>query len=457
MSIRNRISGKELRKSLNLLILAITFGMTFFVVTAGPPLTGFARALGAGDLVFGIIMAMPVVGGVLQVFGSYFLENTGKRKSMFLFFGFIHRLLWIPIALIPVFVPVGYNTIRIWAVTVLITLASSANSIVSVAFYSWMGALIPMEIKGRFFSRRTMICTISGAIAGLAVGWFLGKNPDITRYSVIFIIIALLGVADIICFIWIKDPPMQVPSEKISFIKLFTEPFGNKNYIKFISFISLWNFGVNFAGPFFNVYMLEYLGMDFFRIALFTQFASNIATVIFIRFWGRIVDKSGSKPVLTLCCSLIIMLPFLWCFATPQNFTAVIIIGFVGGILWPGVEMTSVNLSIWLAPEKNRSIYVATYTLITSVLGIALAFVCGGGFLELTRPLINKLDLPFVMGQRLNGFHVLFMLSGLIRLSSIVFLLPRVREEKSKSSRDVLRGIAGFLFLRKNNPANKQL
>ena len=65
---QNRISGYELRRSLNLLIISITFGMAFFVVIQGAPLTGFVRALGADDLIFGIIMAMPVLGGVLDVY-----------------------------------------------------------------------------------------------------------------------------------------------------------------------------------------------------------------------------------------------------------------------------------------------------------------------------------------------------------------------------------------------------
>jgi MFS family permease len=365
---------------------------------------------------------------------SYFLENTGNRKRIFLIFGITHRLLYIPIALIPLFVPLSHKVIIIWAVTILITLSSAGSSVVSVCFLSWMGALVPSGLRGRFFSKRTMIFTASGAVVGILVGIFLGNAPSFGKFAVVFIIAALFGFVDVFLFIWVKDPEMVIPNERISFFKLFKEPFKNNGYLKFIIFVSIWNFGVNFAGPFFNVYMLEYLKMSYFFMFLFTQIASNLSTIFVIRFWGKMVDRYGNKPVMTICCSCIIALPVFWCFTTSQNFYMVLILSLLGGLFWPGYDMTATNLSIWLAPEKNRSIYIANYALVTSVIGIAIAIICGGAFMEISRPVISHLSIPFVMGQKLTNFHVLFILSGLIRLCAVYFLLPRVNEKDAKPS-----------------------
>src|SRR5450756_491840 len=54
----------ELHRDLNLLILAITFGMAYMTVYNGPSLNAFIRSLGAGDFVFAVIMAMPVFTGL---------------------------------------------------------------------------------------------------------------------------------------------------------------------------------------------------------------------------------------------------------------------------------------------------------------------------------------------------------------------------------------------------------
>lgn len=442
MGNKNNMSATELRRSLNLVILAVTFGMAFFVIINGPPFTGFIRTLGAGDLVFGVIMAMPVVGGVIQVFASYVLEMTGKRKLIFLVGGFIHRALWIPVALIPLLVPLSHNALRIWAITVLITISSAGNSVVGISFMSWMGAIVPMDIRGRFFSKRTAISTISSAVAGLAAGKLLDSIHSLNGFAIVLCIAALMGISDIACFIWIKDPPMEVPKERIPFFELFVMPYRNRNYMRFIIFITVWNFGLNFAGPFFNVYMLEHLKMSYFIMALFGQITANISTILFVRVWGRIIDKYGNKPVMAMCCTVVITLPFLWCFATPQNYFIVLIINFFSGIFWPGIDMTSLNLSIWLAPEKNKSIFMANYTLITSIFGIALAYVCGGAFLEFVKPILASHSLPFIAGQTLNGFHMLFIGSGSIRLLSFLIFFPKVHEDNSTDARDVLKDIS---------------
>lgn len=74
---------RDVQRSLHLIIIAVTFGMVFFTITGGFPLTGFARSLGAGDFIYGVLMGLPVVGGMLQVFVSFLLETTRKRKKYF--------------------------------------------------------------------------------------------------------------------------------------------------------------------------------------------------------------------------------------------------------------------------------------------------------------------------------------------------------------------------------------
>lgn len=446
---RKGIVKNVLSKELNLIIFAYTFGVVFFLITGGTPLTGFTRALGTGDLMYSIMMAMPIIGSILQVFASYFLENTGKRKFIYIFFGLINKLLWIVIAIIPLVVPSDKSSLRIWSVAILIIISSSANSIVSVVFSSWISVIVPIQTRGSFFSKRMLISTITGAVSGIVAGKLLDSIPDFKGFAIIFIFAATMGIIDIICFIWIKDPPMELPKEKISFLKLFFEPYSNKNYVRFMILISAISFAGNLAGPFYNVYLLEYLKIKYFTITLITQVTSSIFIVIFVSYWGKVIDKLGNMSVMALCGSISAVLPIIWCFSTPNNYTAILIYQIIGGIIWPSVELSTVNLSIWLAPEKNRSIYVANYTLLTTVVGAVIAFVCGGALMQYTTPLLKKLDIPFVMGQTLNSFHILIIVSSILRLLSIVFLLPRIKEENSRSTTETIAEIKKILRINK--------
>lgn len=443
-NLKSETSENELKKSLKLIIVAITFGMCFFVFVNGAPLTGFIRALGVSDFLFGVIMAMPVIGNVVQIFASYYLETSGRRKSLFIVSGLFHRLIWIPIAIVPLIIPISHNSIRIWAISILIAMFSMGNAVTAVAFWSWMGGVVPSEIKGRFFGKRAMICTISGMIAGLLIGKLLGSNPSFERFAIIIIIAALFGATDISCFFGVKDPPMNISKERTPFFKLFFEPFKNHNYMRFILFIIIWNFGVNFAGPFFNVYMLEHLKMSFFIMAIFAQLAGNIATILSIRFLGKLVDQYGNKPIQTICCAIAVFLPILWLFATPQNYYIILVINFISGICWPGIDLTTLNLSVWLAPEKNRSIYIANFSLITSIFGTILAFICGGAFMQISKPFFDRINLNFILSQKLNGFHVLFVITALIRLMALTVFHPKIKEENAQPARTVLKDMFSF-------------
>lgn len=441
--MKTEMVHQDLRRSLNLVILGISFGIIFFTVVNGPPLTGFIRALGANDLIYSIIMALPMLSSVIQVLAAYLFENSGYRKLSFLISGFM-RLIWIPIVLIPLIMPAKDYQERIVLITILIAVYSIANSVTGVSFLSWMGDLVPPGIRGRFFSTRLMIFTMVGAVAGLFIGLFLDRLSDFVGFAILFSIVAIFGVIDIACFIWIKDPP-HAPKPKTSFKELCKEPFQNSNYAKYLLFAAVWNFGINFVAPFFNVYMLENLGMKYFSVFILSQFVSNVATILFVRVWGRAADKYGNKPVLVICGTGMALVAFLWCLATPGNYLFVIpIIHVLTGIFWPGCDVTGTNMAIWLAPEKNRSAYIAMYTLAASLVGGGLAYICGGAFMEITGPFLAQLKIPFVFGLPFNNFHSLFLIAGIVRLIAVFTFLQRVNDGHC-SIQELLKNISNQL------------
>jgi MFS family permease len=438
----NKVKNSELKRSLNLNILAITFGMVFFTIVGNPVgsaiFTGFMKKLGVGDFVYSVILALPVLGAVSQIFSSYFLETTGKRRFMFLASGYIHRLLWIPIALIPLFMNAHSHIAMIWIITILITVSSIASSVTGVCFNSWMGQLVPTDIIGRFFGVRTLVSTISGAISAIVIGLVLDRVKGIPGFSIIFAVGALFGAIDILIFNFIKHPPMKSSVTKPSLKTIITEPFKNSNYLKFVVFATAFSFGVNFAAPFFNVYMIEVLNMNYFIINLSNQVMASIATILCVRIWGGWSDRFGNKPIIVVSSILIILAPISWIFATPTNYTMVFVANILAGIGWSGYNLALFNQSVWLAPEKNRSAYTACFTLMTATIGTAVAYLCGGLFLQVARPYFEKAKIPFIMGTTLNAFCIMFLISALLRLASIIFFYPRYNEKNASSAQTLI-------------------
>lgn len=436
MSHKALTKSQALYHSLTMVITGVSFGIVFFTMVNGAPLTGYLRALGTSDLLYGVIMALPLLGNIAQLPTAYFMETHGHLKTIFMISGFF-RLLWIPITLVPFLIPAINQQQRLATATILIAIWAITNAQVGVTFNSWMGTLVPDGVRGRFFTKRYMIYTIIGALSGLATGKFLDLAPGFTGFAILFGVGAIFGVADIASFIGIEAPPNPV-QVRPSFKQLFRLPFADRRYMRFIDFVGVWNFGFNFAAPFFNVYMLESLKMNYFRIFFLSQIISNLATICFIQVWGRIADRYGNKPVVAICCAINITTPFIWCFVTPGNYGLFIpLIYFLIGISQPGLEVTLNNLSIWLAPEQNRSVFIATYALITSLAGSMLAYICGGAFMQVTRPLLAARSIPFLLGQSFSGFHCLFIVSALLRIVAACCFLPRFSEDHSHGVRRI--------------------
>jgi MFS family permease len=438
----NRIRGKDLRKSLTYVIIAVTLGNVFFISVGNPvggaAFTKFAVKLGIDDFKYGIILTLAILGSVIQLPFSFNIENSGKRKLIFLAAGFIHRLLYIPIALIPLFVSSSNKNLIFVSIALLIMVSSAANSVVGVAFSSWMGSLIPLRIRGRYFSKRMMIYTISGALSGLIIGQYIDRFDSLTSYTLLFIAVALFGAADIFCFIFIKDPPVET-TEKQS-IKTLKEPLRDKNYLKLIISVSLWNFGINLPTPFLFMFMIKQLNMSLFSIYLLSQFVSNVATILFVRYIGKAIDKYGNRPVAIISAFFISVIPFLWCFATPYNYYIIMpIASLITGIFWPGFEMSFINLSIWLAPKKYRTSYLANYSMFTSVVGIGLSYLLGSYFMKFAEPYLKQLDAPFFNSQTLNHYHALFILTSITRLIISIVFLPKINENNAKSLKDIIK------------------
>ena len=94
-------STKSLRTSMGLVTIAWVFGSVWTVAISGTPLTQFARGLEASPFQFGVLAAIPFMASLAALPASLLIERTGQRKRIFFWGLYFQRLLWIPIALVP--------------------------------------------------------------------------------------------------------------------------------------------------------------------------------------------------------------------------------------------------------------------------------------------------------------------------------------------------------------------
>ena len=117
-----------------------------------------------------------------------------------------------------------------------------------------------------------------------------------------------------------REPLMPAaPESGRSAAAILAEPLRDRNFSQLVRFLFVWSLTSNLAIPFFAVYMLSELGLSLPAVIGFTVL-SQAANILFVRVWGPMADRVGSKPVLSLSASLYLLVILGWVFtAYPER------------------------------------------------------------------------------------------------------------------------------------------
>ena len=96
--------------------------------------------------------------------------------------------------------------------------------------------------------------------------------------------------------------------------------FRNKPFTRLTIFFLTWNFALGIAGPFYSVYMLNYLKISYTYVAIFNSIFM-IVMVLGYKIMGGLVDRYGSRALLNILVPPTMITPVLWTFSSPDMFS----------------------------------------------------------------------------------------------------------------------------------------
>ncbi len=423
-------------RTLRLLIAGVAGGVVWFNIVNGVAISGYIKALGASDFLYGLIMALPPLANAFQMLASYVLERTLKRKPMMMGFGFVQRLIWIPFGLIPFLMPMASGTLRLWAAMLMVMVSSVSGPFLNVAFYSICSDVIPLRIRGRYFAVRSRISTIVGMAFGFVIGALLDAMPGFAGYAVVFTIAGIAGFCDIFSFHFMHLPPMSAPPVKNGLLQMVKPVFSDRQYMRMVMALTAWMFSVQIVAPYFNVYMLENMRMTNFEITVSCQIVSNLFLVLVVSRWGVALDSYGSRPVLTIGAFLTSFAPLFWSLIGPRMVWAVALVNVLSGATYVAIDLGAQNLFMGQAKGDNRSMYIAVYFFFTQLVGLALGSAVGGWLLDNVTSRVEAYHLV-ILGTPISRYNVMFAVSAILRLLTVFFLMPGIHEEGAASAGDV--------------------
>jgi MFS family permease len=343
------------------------------------------------------------------------------------------------LGLIPFFIVPDY---AIWVMLIIFIISTSIQMVSGNIWVEWIAASFPLKIRARFFSIRQQYIMISGLITGYFFSLFIDlfdhnnvqgfivavRNQlpfnsflvtDNLRYLflLIFTFAVIMGLISL--NILTRQPERRREPRTVDYRVLGTS-LKDKNFRVLLLFSFWWMLAVGIGAPFWQPFMINNLQMSLIEIQFYGMI-SSLSSLIFLRFWGKIIDRWGNKTAMFFLIILGSLNPLIWLFANQSNLWLLYIEAFTSGMMWCGAGIVSFNFALAVAPIHLRQLYGAFYGAVGGI-AMTITMLLSGRFYP--APLL-------LFGLNLAPEQVLFALTSLVRLSAIIPLLF-VNEPKSR-------------------------
>ena len=437
----------ELRRAIRISTIEGSFAQAFLSLAAPGSifLTKFAVLLQATPFHFSVLAAIGQLGQVFQLFGVAISRRMTRRRPAVVALSAAGRALPFLFSFLPFLLS---PPVAIWIFLGLAFLSSALMAASANLWVAWIADLVPISIRGRFFSRRSQYTVVVGLLCGylfgafvdlfspqpgLLGGWLRSILPfaadlraDHLPYAlaVVFgagVVLGLVGVG-----ILSRQPERPKAVEAKHFWTLVAEPLRDGNFRRLLLYGLWWMLAIGIASPFWGPFMIQKLQMSMVSIQVYGTI-STIATLLALRPWGTFIDRFGNKTAMRLALVLGGLNPLLWVFVTPQHYEILFLEAATSGIMWSGAGIVATNLVLAIAPDRKRQAYS----------GVFGAF---SGLAMMVTMLLSGLFLPPALelaGRHLEPEQVLFGLTALARWSTEL-PLSWVHEPRARPLRQAL-------------------
>lgn len=312
--------------------------------------------------------------------------------------------------------------------------ATLASSVATVAWSSAIAEVVPERLTARYYARRNLIF---GAWT-LIIVWCAGRvaqsvDNKLAVFGFIFLAAGLGRLAALFFLRRMTFPEtVRQPRPKGIALEDLLKVVRDRNYLWLCLFVGLWGFCLNFAMPFYTVFLVAQLRYGVGDVVLFTTL-SSLGGLLTLKGWGRLCERFGNRPVMQVAASIWAVTALInWSLARP-GWTWHLYLGYaVAGAMTAGFQLTQFNLMVRLAPAALRPAYVAIFISMTSFL-TAMGPLLGGQVLRL---LPAQIAAPG--GIPISSYHVVFALSA-VACVLVTAAIRRVREPAEASAESVWR------------------
>lgn len=200
-SIHLNATKDEIRTSLKASTLDGVFATLFTNVTGGVLLTNFLLELGATATEIGILSSIPMLANLMQPIGAYWSEQTNSRHNYCFWIYGLSRSLWVLLAIAIFWVGQRHAEPDLLIAIVLgvATFSYFLGALGSAPWLSWMAALVPPPLRGRYFGLRSSAANLTNLISVPLIGFGVSRwqGGSIQGYGIVLILGVVAGLVSL--------------------------------------------------------------------------------------------------------------------------------------------------------------------------------------------------------------------------------------------------------------------
>jgi MFS family permease len=391
-------------------------------------LSAFALLLHASVLQIGILSALPqLCGTVAQLFSVKILHRFRHRKSLILAGAIGQTLLWLPVLGLPLLFPQQGS----WLLIACTILYVAMGHFAVPAWNSLITDFVHPDGRGVYFGRRARVMAVTSFVALYAAGMVLHsselRHAPWIGFAIIFMVAAAARAASTLYLLRI-DESAAPPRRETEFRLLeFLRAQRGTNFQRFLLFSGLMHVCVLIAGPYFMIYMLRDLSFTYAMYATWMA-AGMLGQFLTLKPWGLLGDRFGNKKLLMTNGLLVPFLPMLYIISS--DFSFIIMINFIGGVIWAGLSIGLQNYLFDSVPAEDRAKSVAVWNTVNAV-GWCLGALLGG-WLATVVP--SEITVAGFTAQFISNLPVVFFISGVLRLLVSLGFLRSLDESRNVES-----------------------
>lgn len=410
-------------------------------LTTGPLVSYLMQDLKASGLALSLMFAAPTLAGLMRLAAPAVIRRAGTARRACLSLSLASYLLIFGLPAIAAVAHAVDRRVAIGALIGVLFVHQLLEYLGTVALWSWWADLVPLPIRGRYFARRQVwqLCVaIPVMVAGayFAVFWRTNQVGQPQQAMWNYALPAMLGA---VCLLASLLPLAMMPATERYAMPPRGElwatiwaPFADRRFWRLLVFRAWFSLSNGISQTVQGIYPKQVLDLSVGElttmrsVTMVGQLGASPAV-------GRMSDRFGNRPLLVLgqACVSASLLFFIW----PTNYeTRWLMLG--AWILYAGYAAHNIclpNLILKLAPDVEKSAYVASYE--------ALGSVCNAGTIILGGALFDWLraNSPDTSAEPYRSCLIILVL-GLVMRSLGVVLLAAIREPGAWTWREILRG-----------------